>query len=289
MNTKQNLKLIISSLIVIAFIVWIGAFHQSKADTANDLTIYFLNVGQGDGEYLKMPDGRDILIDGGPDESVLAELGKVMSLGDRKIDLVILTHPHADHITGLVSVLTRYEIGEVWETGVEYPSAIYDKWRNELSTLKIKDIYIDENVSKDFGPVKLTILSPVSSLKNRTIDNLNNSSVIAKLNYNQFSALFLGDAELDEQRSILDKLQAVTVLKVAHHGSNTGTAKDILAILRPEIAVISVGKANTYGHPQAQTLNFLKEMAVRIFRTDQNGTIKLETDGLTWQISPTIP
>lgn len=121
---RKNLQFIFGLLIVIGVILGIGIFARPQAQS--DLKIYFLDVGQGDSEYIKTPTGPDILIDGGPDTSVLNELGKVMNFGDREINLVILSHPHADHLTGLLEVVRRYKIDEVWETGIEYPSATYD-------------------------------------------------------------------------------------------------------------------------------------------------------------------
>src|SRR3990172_10416929 len=116
---KFNLQLIIGALAVLAVVASIALFARPKA--TGDLRVYFLNIGQGDSSYIKTPGEEDILIDGGPGNEVLNELGKVMDFGDREINLVILTHPHADHLSGLLDVLKRYKVDEVWETGVEYP------------------------------------------------------------------------------------------------------------------------------------------------------------------------
>src|SRR3990167_6476860 len=115
---KFNLQLIIGAVVVLAVVAIIALFARPKA--AGDLRVYFLDVGQGDSSYIKTPGGEDILIDGGPGNEVLNELGKVMDLGDREINLVILTHPHADHLSGLLEIIRRYQVDEVWETKVEY-------------------------------------------------------------------------------------------------------------------------------------------------------------------------
>lgn len=275
---KKNLQLFFGFLVIIAFFVWINAFSSATpADT--NLHIYFLNVGQGDSEYIKMPNGQDVLIDGGPDSSVLGELGKVMTLGDRKIDLVVLTHPHADHLTGLIDVINRFEIGEVWETGVEYPSSTYDTWKNLVKEKGISDKFVSANTEKQFGDVKIFVLYPLSPIKNQTIDNLNNASIISELDYNKFSALFLGDAEISAQAQILKSVKPMQVVKIAHHGSQNGLNEDLMKIVRPAIAVIEVGAKNTYGHPAASTISFLKSLATQIYRTDQNGTIDVNSDG----------
>jgi beta-lactamase superfamily II metal-dependent hydrolase len=285
---KHRLQLFFGFLTIAVLVVWAGVFSHFKADTANskDLKIYFLNVGQGDSEYIKMPDGEDVLIDGGPDNSVLTELGKVMNFGDHEINLVVLTHPHADHVTGLVQVLQRYKVDEIWESGVKYPSATYDAWKQEISRQDIKDDFVISGVQKNFDNISFKVLSPLFSLKNQNMDNVNNASVVTELDYDQFSTLFTGDLEKTAQPQIYDKLHAVTVLKVDHHGSNTGTTDDWLKILRPAIGVIEVGAGNTYGHPHQETLNLLKNYAVQIYRTDQNGTVEVDSDGTSWHVKP---
>ena len=205
-----------------------------------------------------------------------------MDFGDRKIDLVILTHPHADHLTGLISVLNRFEIGGVWETGVEYSSGAYDTWKNLIKEKGIKNEFVDINYQKTFDNVKIKVLSPLSNLKNKRIDNLNNSSVILELDYNQFSALFLGDAEISAQAEILKSISLTNIIKIGHHGSKNALNEDLLKIARPSIAVIEVGAENSYGHPASNTISFLKSLAVQIYRTDQNGTIEIISNGGTY-------
>lgn len=282
---QKRLELFFGVLIFAAFIVWIAAFNNGSADNQNT-KVYFLDVGQGDSEYIKIPSGEDILIDGGPDDKVLQELGKVMSFGDRKIDLVVLTHPHADHLTGLVDVLNRYEIGEVWESGVEYPSKTYDAWKSEIKNKNIPDKFVSAGNEKSFnnGQIKFKVLYPLSSLKNKTIDNVNNASVITRLDDNKFSVVFLGDAETQVQKQISWKMQKTTVLKTGHHGSRNGTVEEMLKIIRPAVAIISAGKDNKYGHPHAETLNLLKSYAVQIYRTDQNGTVEVSWDGVNYNV-----
>jgi len=286
---KSRLQLFFGSLIVIALLVWVGVFSGYKADSGKkNLQIYFLNVGQGDGEYIKTPSGQDILIDGGPDNSVLTELGKVMNFGDMKIDLVILTHPHADHIAGLVEVLKRYEVDEVWGSGVEYPSATYDTWKKLIIEKNIKNELVSVPKSADFGGAKITVLYPLLPEKNLKIDNVNNASVVTELDYGSFSALFTGDAEKSVQSEIYKNLHAVTVLKVNHHGSTNGTDDMWLQILRPAVAVIEVGAKNTFGHPTSTVIELLKKYAVQIYRTDQNDTINISSDGVNWWVKTGI-
>jgi competence protein ComEC len=281
---KHQIRLIFSALIVVAAFVWVSFFSKQNAISDNLLHVYFLNVGQGDSEYIKLPSGEDILIDGGPDDKVLAELGRVMNVGDKEINLVVLTHPHADHVTGLVDVLQRYNVKEVWGSGADYPSSAYDAFKNEINKNNIKNISVVARENRDFGNTNFKVLYPLSSFENKKIDNVNNASVITELKDNKISFLFLGDAEGQEQQQILNNLGQTTVVKVAHHGSVNGLLEDLYKITRPAIAIIEVGAKNTYGHPATATISLLKKYAVQIYRTDQNGTIDISTDGTTYSI-----
>lgn len=282
-SIKKTYQYFLGVLVLAAVVVGIALFSRPQA-VSDQLKVYFLNVGQGDAEYIKTPSGQDILIDGGPDNSVLNELGKVMDFGDREISLVVLSHPHADHLTGLVEVLKRYKVDEIWESGVAYSSATYDSWKAEIKNKKISDKLVQAGGSKNFGDVKVSVLYPLSLEKNRNVDNLNNSSVVAELQYYSFSVLFTGDLEKNAQQQIYDKLHAVTVLKAAHHGSANGIDDNLLEVTRPSIAVIEVGAKNTYGHPASSAINLLKKYAVRIFRTDQNGTIEIDSNGQAYTL-----
>lgn len=284
MRKNNSLQIFFWVLIIIAVLVWVGVYSKPSADTSGKTQVYFLNVGQGDAEYIKLTNGQDILIDGGPDSKVLSELGKVMSFSDRKIDLIVLTHPHADHLTGLLEVIRRYEVGEIWESGVDYPSGVYDAWRDEIKNKNIKDTDVVAGETREFSPEKFSVLYPLSSEKNKTIDNVNNSSVVTELTNNKINFLFLGDAEKSAQKEILPQIKLTTVIKVGHHGSSNGTLDALLKLARPAIAVIEVGAKNTYGHPTAETLNLLKQYAAQIYRTDQNGTVRISTDGQSYQV-----
>lgn len=282
MSKKTSFQLVLSALLVIIFLIFVGIFPRSSAEGI--LQVYFLDVGQGDAEYIKMPDGSDALIDGGPDNSVLNQLGRVMDFGDHEINLVILSHPHADHLTGLLEVIERYKVDEIWETGVLYPSGGYDVWKKNIITKNMEDKKVKAGDEKNFGDVKIKVLAPLTSLENKNIDNLNNASIVNRIDYQNFSVLFTGDAEKEIQNLLLDKNIFADVLKVAHHGSTNGLSEEFLKIVRPAIAVIEVGAKNTYGHPAASTIDLLKKYAVRIYRTDQNGTVQIDSDGQTYWV-----
>lgn len=286
-NRKEKIQFFLGLIALIGLIFLI--FYTTKPQASEQgLNIYFLNVGQGDATYIKTPSGQDILIDGGPDNAVLTELGRVMSFSDREIDLVILSHPHADHITGLLEVLKRYKVDEVWETAVVHPSATYTSWQAEIKTQNIPEKFVSAGDEKIFDSVKIKVIYPLSSLEKTTIDNLNNASIVNRLEYNKFSTLFTGDAEGEVQKILLKSSENMslyaTVIKVAHHGSENGISEDFLKMVRPAIAVISVGKDNKYGHPAVSVINLLKKYAIQIYRTDQNGTIEISSDGENYQV-----
>lgn len=279
---KRKIQLWLGFLVVAAAVILVATFSRPQA--SGDLKVYFLNVGQGDSEYIKTPSGQDILIDGGPGSSVLDELGRVMDFGDREINLVILTHPHADHLTGLVEILDRFKVDEIWETGVEYPSATYNSWYEKIDALEIADKFVQAGDTKEFGEAKILVLYPLSPLLNQKIDNLNNASIVNRLDFKKFSVLFTGDAEQEVAYKLAKEPEAsqnlhTTVLKVNHHGSASGITEDFLRVVSPAVGVIEVGRDNKFGHPAPSTINLLKKYAVRIMRTDQNGTIEISSDG----------
>ena len=248
-------------------------------------TLLFIafDVGQGDSLFFESPFGTQILVDGGPDDAVLEKLGSVMPFWDRSLDVVLLTHPDADHITGLVEVLKRYDVGLVVETGVLHTSGVYEEWLRVLERKNIPIAYVaegDELIIDEH--TRLSVLSPLTSPKGKEIPKTNNTSIIARLVYNDVSFLLTGDAEQDVEKILAvlseDALDA-DVLKVGHHGSKTSTSADLLAAVTPDVAVISLGKRNTYGHPHPEVIARLEEWQVPILRTDIQGDIRLRSDG----------
>jgi competence protein ComEC len=195
---------------------------------------------------------------------------------------MILTHPHADHIEGLIEVLKRYDVDQVMYTGVTYGSSAYAEWKNEISNQNIpvdiitgpKEIKLGENMS-------LNILYPLYSIEGETVEELNNSSIVSKLMYGNTSFLFTGDMQMDAELDLLEQQVDVSadVLKVAHHGSKYSTLQGFLSAVSPKNAVISVGKQNDFGHPHYLILNRLGSNEIETLRTDELGTIAIQSDG----------
>lgn len=275
LRTRQ----IIICLFLFISLLWYSSLYLFD----KNLHIYFLNVGQGDSQYVRKMNNFDLLIDGGPNSRVISELGEVMPFWDHKIDYIMLSHPHADHVTGLIDVLKRYKIGQILATDAVSTTSEYIEFLNLVKEKHIPyrlvrqgdELTLDKNI-------KLSILWPNQSFYGREVSNLNNTSIVAKLTYDNFSTLFTGDAEVDVQKDLLQaityKLQA-NILKVPHHGSSNAADEDFINLVNPEVAVFTVGLNNMFGHPTLFTLDLLKNVNSQIYRTDQNGRIEIISDG----------
>lgn len=237
--------------------------------------VVFLDVGQGDSILISLPGQIEILIDGGPTDEVIASLGRYLPFFDRAIELVILTHPHADHLRGVNAMLERYNVGAVMLTGVRHESRTYERFfdllRNEGARLYLAQA--GDRVVWN-GEEILTVLSPERIMLGQTVRDPNQTSIVTKLNLGGLTFLLSGDAEAEIERQLLAKNLAgdVDVLKVSHSGSRGGTSNEFLAATRPEVAVISVGQ-NSYGHPHPETLGRLGRLGSKILRTDERGDI----------------
>jgi competence protein ComEC len=255
--------------------------------TFNDkkLHIVICDVGQGDAILIRTPSGSDILIDGGPDSSVLSCLSRHLPFWDRTIEIMILTHPHADHLTGLIDVLKRYRVLSFGTEKIGSATDAYGELIKQLeqNLTKLRFLYQgDRFVIKD--GVVLSVLWPTHEWINQNVLNKTNSdenglSVIDLLSYKNFKALFTGDAQASDVARIDLIAGEISLLKVPHHGSKTGLTAEILDILNPKIAAISVGKNNKYGHPTPLILDLLKNLNIKTLRTDQIGDIEIISDG----------
>jgi len=266
-------------LLALNIICWQEIFEQFN----NDLTkIEFLNVGQGDAIFIITPQQHQILIDGGPDNSVLRKIEKRMPFWDKTIDLIILTHPEKDHIRGLLGVLERYKADYILWTGVKKESAEYEKWTYLLEEQKrngTKVVLADKDKRIKAGFLLFQIFSPsLQEIKEGTRD-INDSSLVFRLVYGKNRILFTGDISARVEKKLLEEGLNLRseVLKVAHHGSKYSSSLDFLKQVLPEIGVICVGK-NSYGHPSYEVIERLKEVGVRILRTDKNGDILILSD-----------
>lgn len=249
---------------------------------SGDLEVDFLNVGQGDAILIKTPFGQNILIDGGPDNAVLSELAKNLPWWDRRIDLMILTHPHDDHVAGLIDVMKRYNVKKILYTGVVHSAPNYLAWLELIKENKVPLVIIDRPQTVKLGEdCELRIIYPRLSLLGKAVDNLNNSSLVIKLIYGRTGFLLTGDIETEVERELVKSGADLSadVLKVSHHGSDASNSQEFLEKVKAKIAVIQVGKDNDFGHPSLRVIKRLEKTGARVFRTDLDGTVKIISDG----------
>lgn len=272
------------SLVVLAFAflgIWIS-FFISGGD--KKLKVTFFDVGQGDSSYVEFPDGKSALIDGGPDKKVLERLGQKMPFYKRNIDIVFITHPHADHIAGLVHVIKRYDVGRVVMTKAVHTSPEYQELLTIIRDKKIPVTQGLRGAEFDFSnEVKIKTLYPQSVAG---VENLNDTSQVLLLESGQTKFLFMGDLEKDSSGNLLSLEPSLRVdtVKVPHHGSRDSFNENIYKNLQPKYAVISVGE-NKYGHPYGELLNFLDHASIKYFRTDKNGSVSMSSDGKNLDVS----
>jgi competence protein ComEC len=254
------------------------------------LHIVFCDVGQGDAAYVRFPDGRDMLVDAGPNNSVLRCLGKFMPFWDRHINLVLLTHPQKDHMQGLLEVLKRYRVEYFVRSDIANTSEGFAELLDIVQEKKIRQKFVSAGELVTVGPAQLRFIWPTKqqllTMKNGGDIDLNDGSLVFWLRFGQFDSLFTGDADTRVEHHYLRTALpdgAVEVLKVPHHGSKTGMSDSFLDWLTPDVSVVSVGK-NTYGHPTKDALEMLAENNTQVVRTDQRGNVEVVSDGLRWTI-----
>lgn len=264
--------------------VWFWLWQE---DRAGELMVAVLDIGQGDAIFITAPNGNQVLLDGGLGAAVLRELGQVMPLYDRSIDLVIASHPDADHIGGLVDVLKHFTVSGFMEPGAPSNSVIYRTLKQAVAAQQLTPIIARRGMKVVLDrDVFLDILYPdqdVSSFINKT----NDASIVARLVYGQESFMLTGDAPSNVEQHLIslegDKLHS-TVLKVGHHGSRSSTSAEFIQSVKPDFAAISVGAQNRYGHPTQEVLDRLAAGKVETFRTDKQGRVTFKTNGSNLQV-----
>lgn len=269
-KVKQVILLVLAGVYVLAiFLFW--QIPDKK------LHLYFLDIGQGDSIFIKTPENHQILVDGGPQNKVVQELGEVMPFFDKSIDLVILTHPHADHVDGLVEVLKRYKVGAIIFTGVDFKNPSYDEFLREINQQNIPFLIAESETDLRLGEILLDVIYPFKELIGEKFKNPNNSSVAVKLMYEDVSVLLTGDLEKEAEEELIKSgvdLKA-DIFKAGHHGSKTSSTKAFLNKVKPRVVVIQSGKGNKFGHPNKETLENLEVMGVeRIYKNDLEGRVE---------------
>lgn len=248
--------------------------------------VWLLDIGQGDAILVQEASGAQILIDGGPGDQIIPALSARMPFWDRTIERVVLSHPHADHLDGLVEVAKRYTIGEVWVSGAEHTTPDYQAWEELLRARDIPVRFVGAGQRVTRGDLRFEFLHPIDGQIGQVPAEQHDATVVARLVMPQGSILLTGDIDEGHERDILDAwcpppvvtpcpaLQS-TVLKVPHHGSRSGLLPEFLTAVAPQAAIISVGEGNAYGHPHPTILERLAAQGIAIYRTDHDQTIEL--------------
>lgn len=289
MNQRQKILFI---CLLGLFLLGGFALYQYVRFNDNSLHVVLCDVGQGDAIFVRTPKGTDILIDGGPDASVLSCLSNHMPFWDRKIEVLALTHPHADHFVGLISVFKRYKVDLFITEKLENKTVGFSEFLQTVQKegAQIRHVFANDKIRSKDGLV-LKVLSPTTEYLARTSptgvigESAEFASLIMLLSYGQFDVLLTGDSQVAGLEDALGvkPLSSIKVFQVPHHGSKTGLNQDILDKVGPRLAMVSVGK-NKYGHPHKEILEILRNKEIKILRTDLDGEVEIISNGKEWKV-----
>lgn len=281
---SKELRLVIfavSGLIILGLL----AIRQLPDD---NLHLVFCDVGQGDATLIVTPSGKQILVDGGAGGRVLSCLSNHLPFWDRTIEMVVLTHPQLDHFGGLIEVFKRFEIDNLVYTKAENQTAEFEAWQEVVEDEDVKIIIAKRGQKIRLGDdLAAKVLWPIDgNFELGVPTDLNNTSVVVRIEKERFCALLAGDIGEDVERVMLSLggVGKCLVLKVPHHGSKTGLAQNFLTAIDPQIAVIPVGKNNRFGHPTGEILGKLEKAGAQILRTDIDGEIEIISNGEWFKI-----
>ena len=272
---------VLAAAISLAALLWIAALTLRDSR----LHVVFLDVGQGDVAFITTPGGQQILVDGGPDPVELVQyLGESMPFMDRTIELMVLTHPHSDHVDGLIEVLRRYTVERILERELDYDSSSHRAWRRAVAAEGADVIQAEAGqlIAFDDGVI-IQVVGPPGQLLRGTSSDVDNASVVLRLTYGSVSFLLTGDMFREAENVLVSRGAQVDsdVLKVGHHGSRTSSSESFLDRVSPTVAVLSAGENNRFGHPHTETLESIRRRVVdaEILLTAESGTIEFVTDG----------
>ena len=282
---KLSARFLPSLALLVSLVIFNIYIYQLQPNANPNLTnIYFLNVGQGDAAYIRTADQYNIVIDTGPSPKVSNLLNRLIPVWDRDIDLLILTHPHADHIGGASQIIDQFPIRNILLTEVDYESQLYSSLLENIIRHDIKTTYALAGSNFNIGESVVKIISPTPDILSDS--DLNNTSIANLYSYHDFDIMFTGDISTKVEEAIIRNYQLpeTEILKVGHHGSNTSSSEDFINYLQPKYAVISVGQNNRYNHPSESVVDRFINAGIELLRTDLNSNIHFSTDGSSFKL-----
>jgi competence protein ComEC len=280
LTRSQKILLSISAAGLLAAVLMIWLIINSGIFDPH-LKIYFLDVGQGDSALIRTPYGQNILVDGGPDDKAVKGLGKALPFYDKKIDLMILSHPHDDHYGGLIDVLKRYRVERVLWDEARGSGPLWDAYKEAVIKENAKVLVASAPQEINLGnECDIEIIYPSEPFHDSVLKKPNDASIVFRLDCGGEKILFTGDAEQGIEKSLIDAKADIKsdLIKISHHGSDTGSTEEFLSAVGAPIGVISVGAKNKFGHPSLRTTNRLERAGIEYFRTDLAGTVECEAE-----------
>ena len=269
--------ILVVCLLTLIFGGWLWQFVHPPAL----FELWMLNVGQGESVLVREPGGKTLLFDGGPDDSVLAELGGILPPWQHQLDLVVLSHLHADHIRGLISVFGRYSIGAVWYSGAAAVTADTKSWLVAIDHQHLAPVHVHAGFEQPFGALTAHVFFPLNDMTDAKMENAHDADVVLGLRLGDEQVLLNGDLNEAHEAALIANclppscnLHSV-VMQVPHHGSLTGLTPAYLAAVHPDVALIPVGLGNKFHHPRPEIIQRLKDAQIPIRRTDTDGRIHL--------------
>lgn len=247
--------------------------NVQATEVSTDLKVYFLDVGQADSILIQNGD-KNMLIDAGNNKDGDKLVKYFEDLGIKKFDIIVGTHPHEDHIGGLDDIINNFEVGEIYMPKVTTTTATFEDVIDAINNKNLKITTPEIGKIFQLGECNFTIISVGANA-----EELNETSIVLKMIFGEKTFLFTGDATENNEEDMLEKDIQADVLKVGHHGSKTSTSKEFLSKVDPQYAVISLEKGNSYGHPHKETIEKLENKSIKIYRTDEDGTILMKSDG----------
>jgi competence protein ComEC len=271
---EKNIPLALKAAALLIFVI-LAVFELPRSSPPG-LSLYAFDTGQGDAFLFRLPDGKNVLIDAGTGDFAAGLVARLKSLGVRKIDVAVATHPHEDHIGGMPAVLETFAVERFWDSGYNHGSSLQRKVLTILRDKKIRFERPQAGYREMLGDVPVEVLAPVKKIS-KTSSDANNNCLVLRISYGNISFLMTGDMETEERRSV-KKFPRSTVLKIAHHGSANGTDARLMKEVSPDAVIFTYGRRNSYGHPHPGVVELVRKSGARGYAT-ADGEFMMNTDG----------